>query len=107
MSQLINDNNQVVGETLVGGVEHAAIWTAANGAQDLNTLYASALPSGFVLNDATGIDDNGDIVGIGTDSASHATQAFLLLSQVPEPSTLLLAATGLTGLLACAWRKRK
>ena len=43
MSQLINDNNQVVGETLVGGVEHAAIWSAANGVQDLNTLYASAL----------------------------------------------------------------
>jgi hypothetical protein len=26
---------------------------------------------------------------------------------VPEPSTLLLAASGLVGLLACAWRKRK
>ena len=25
----------------------------------------------------------------------------------PEPSTLLLAATGLLGLLAYAWRKRK
>ena len=26
---------------------------------------------------------------------------------VPEPSTLLLAAAGLAGLLAYAWRKRK
>ena len=26
---------------------------------------------------------------------------------VPEPSALLLAACGLTGLLAYAWRKRK
>jgi hypothetical protein len=107
MSQLINDSNQVVGQELVGGVEHAAIWTSANGVQDLNTLYASALPSGFVLNDATGIDNNGDVVGVGTDSLTHANQAFLLLNQVPEPSTLLLAASGLVGLLAYAWRKRK
>jgi hypothetical protein len=29
------------------------------------------------------------------------------VSQVPEPSAVILAATGLVGLLACAWRKRR
>ena len=29
------------------------------------------------------------------------------VAAVPEPAALLLAATGLLGLLACAWRKRK
>jgi hypothetical protein len=30
-----------------------------------------------------------------------------LTTQTPEPSTLALLATGLVGLLAYAWRKRK
>jgi hypothetical protein len=83
MSQLVNDNNQVVGQIDIGGVEHAAIWSAASGLQDLNTLYASFLPSGFVLNNATAIDDNGDIVGVGTDSLGNANQAFLLRQFLP------------------------
>jgi hypothetical protein len=29
------------------------------------------------------------------------------IAAVPEPSAMLLAAAGLTGLLACAWRRRK
>ena len=108
MSQLINDNNQVVGQTLVGGVEHAAIWSASSGLQDLNTLYASFLPSGFVLNDATAIDNNGDIVGVGTDSLGNANQAFLLRQLLPGDAnedgkvdindlTIVLAHYGQTG----------
>jgi hypothetical protein len=31
----------------------------------------------------------------------------VLMTLVPEPSTLLLAAAGLIGVLACAWRKQK
>ena len=31
----------------------------------------------------------------------------LTVAPTPEPSTLLLAGTGLLGLLAYAWRKRK
>jgi hypothetical protein len=29
------------------------------------------------------------------------------IKAVPEPSTLLLTVSGLVGLLACAWRRRK
>jgi hypothetical protein len=102
-TQCINDSEQVVGRMNVAGVYHAAIWE--NGSvTDLNTRYADILPGGFVLNNATAIDNRGNIVGIGSDS-SHVNQAFLLWAPVPEPSTLLLAASGLIGLVALAWRK--
>ena len=41
---------------------------------------------------------------------SSTTYAFILqlpMATTPEPSTLLLAASGLLGLLAYAWRRRK
>jgi probable HAF family extracellular repeat protein len=106
--QMINDNGVVVGYEVVGGVDHAAIWN--NGTvTDLNTLCASVLPTGWVLNDAMAIDDNGDVAGFGTDPSNNATQAFVIYGAVPtpEPSTLVLAAGGLLGMLVYAWRKRK
>ena len=62
-----------------------------------------------MLNNATAIDNNGDIVGYGTDSSSNTYQAFEILNvaATPEPGTLTLLAAGLVGLLAYAWRKRK
>jgi hypothetical protein len=75
---------------------------------DLNTVLSNyGTTSG--ANWATG-DFNGDGSVDGSDlntvlsnygTSSHATAA------VPEPSTLLLAAAGLVGLLAYAWRKRR
>jgi hypothetical protein len=41
-------------------------------------LYAAVLPSGFVLNCATAINDHGYIAGYGTDAAAHTKQMFLL-----------------------------
>jgi hypothetical protein len=38
---------------------------------------------------------------------SNYNQSLGVAAAVPEPSALLLAAAGLMGLLACAWRKRK
>ena len=57
------------------------------------------------LSVADDIDGNGDIAGVGITS-SGADDAFLL-TPTPEPSTLLLTATGLAGLPAHALRKRK
>ena len=87
MQQTINASGQVVGFEVVGGVNHAAVWQ--NGTiTDLNTLYAASLPSGFVLNTATAIDDLGDIAGYGTDSLSHAAQAFFLKAILPGDANL-------------------
>ena len=41
------------------------------------------------------------------DSSGHWAMARFETGQIPEPSTLVLFATGLVGLLAYAWRKRK
>ena len=54
---------------------------------------------------ADGINNSGEIVGYGT--TGGVVHTFALLNIVPEPSTVLLAATALIGLLAYAWRKRK
>ena len=75
---------------------------------DLNTLVQGGLGQFTELNIAYGVSPNGEyIVGDGTTSAGY-TQGFLLTAvATPEPSTLLLAVSGLMGLLACAWRKHK
>ena len=84
-----------MGEEQVGGVWHAAIWDASNGLRDLNALYgpsgANILPSGFVLNAATAINDSGFIVGYGTDSSGNTNQMFVL-SRPPCPATPISTA---------------
>ena len=61
-----------------------------------------------MLNNATAIDNNGDIAGYGTDGSGHTVQAFVILNQAtPEPSALLLAMAGMAGLLAYAWRRKR
>ena len=56
------------------------------------------------INLAKAIDDNGDIVGNGDDSAGN-THAFLLTPQVPEPGWL--GIVGLVGFMAMAKRRRR
>ena len=46
-------------------------------------MYAATLPAGFVLDDATAIDNNGDIAGYGHDASGHTVQAFLLRALLP------------------------
>ena len=75
------------------------IWTSADGMLNLNTLIAPQ--SGWVLGGATGINDVGQIVGGGLlNGIDHA----YLLTPVPEPSTLALAALGTVALLAAGRR---
>ena len=83
------------------------IYDATNGVRDMNTVFAGIIPNGWTLTTATGIDSNGDIVGYMTNNGGSNNEGFLITASVPEPSALLLAATGLVGLLAYAWRKRK
>jgi hypothetical protein len=109
----INDNGQVVGWDFNGtksaSTEYAFIaGTTAGSAAPLSN-YVPNLGDFSRLSQALAIDDAGCIVGIGisTISGSGNTDVFLLTPvATPEPSTLLLAISGLIGLLAYAWRKR-
>ncbi len=79
-SQAINDSGVVVG-CIVNGANSsgydAATWQ--NGTiTDLNALYAPVLPAGFVLDNATAIDNGGDIAGYGHDASGNNVQAFVL-----------------------------
>jgi probable HAF family extracellular repeat protein len=106
----INNDGVIVGisnTTTTGSVYHAFIYgyNGVNTMQDMNTVFASIIPSGYTLTCATGIDNSGDIVGVMNNGT--LTRGFLIAATVPEPSTLLLTATAVAGSLAYAWRKRK
>jgi len=73
---------------------------------DIQTLMNS-VSSGYTFCAVWGITDatNPQILVWGRDSSS-IMESFLL-TPTPEPSTVILLATGLAGLVAYAWRKRK
>lgn len=61
----LNNNGQVVGYSQdPNGQSKAFVWDEVNGIQDLNNFIQPN--SGWVLESATGINDNGQIVGNGT-----------------------------------------
>jgi hypothetical protein len=72
----------------------------------LTSVLATGQGTGWTPYYAYGCDNTGDIVGFGKVGSTY--YAYLMTPvPTPEPSTLLLAASGLVGLLAYAWRKRK
>jgi len=83
----LNDNVDVVGSSSFSdGTQHAFLYQG-NGSQtmlDLNDLIPT--DSGWVLNKATGINDKGQICGVGEiDGVSHA---FLLTPMLAAPADL-------------------
>ncbi len=95
----INNAGLVVGEALVPfyaiTINRAFIYS--NGTiTDLNNLVDPN--SGWNLQDATGINDNGQIVGYGI--GPDGQQDAFLLTPTPEPATMGLLAIGLAALLA-------
>jgi probable HAF family extracellular repeat protein len=72
----INNSSQVVGyAVLPGAVYHAFVWSEAAGMQDLNDLITAN--SGWTLEFAFAINDNGQITGRG--SINGQDHAFLLM----------------------------
>jgi probable HAF family extracellular repeat protein len=72
----INNVGQVVGGSWLPGntTGHGFLWTSSGGMQDLNNLIPAG--SGWVLQDARGINSAGQITGLGT--ISGQTHAYLL-----------------------------
>jgi probable HAF family extracellular repeat protein len=76
----INNNEVVVGfSTRIDGTGYAFSWTRAGGMIDLNTLLPPN--SGWVLLEANGINDNGQITGYGLHNG--AGRAFRLSPYIP------------------------
>ena len=76
-----NTNGSVIvgWATLSNGEGRAFIWDAQNGMQDLNTLYASLLTDGSILERAIAMSPDGRyIAGIGYNATSRRREAFLL-----------------------------
>jgi hypothetical protein len=90
----INASGLIVGQSDAADDSniHAVLYTTSGGIIDLNDEIATG--SGWVLEDATSINDNGDIVGYGTydDGIDGPVQdAFLLTpASVPEPTSAAL-----------------
>jgi probable HAF family extracellular repeat protein len=92
----MNDLDQIVGYgDGINGTQdqqRAFIYNPGSGTIGLNALISPS--SGWVLEEATAINDSGQIVGFGTNPQGN-TDAFLL-TPLPEPASgvLLLAAAG-------------
>jgi hypothetical protein len=110
----VNDNGLVIGDNAqmicsgTQGIYTSRAMAYINGQTvDLTTAYA---PIGVTFNMAVAVNDAGQILvwSQGAQEAYTGTTSYLLTPvPTPEPSTLLLCATGLLGLLAGARRKRK
>ncbi len=84
------------------GAQHAFLSHGSGPIEDLNDLIPSG--SGWTLEQANCVNDNGQIVGLG--SIGGHTHAFLL-TPTPEPSTLALLGAGAIGLIGYKWRRRR
>ena len=78
----VNDSGVIVG----GSDGHAFIWDSVNHMQDMNTVFASIIPANWTLLDADAIDNNGDIVGYGSNNGTY--QGFLLTPALPGDANL-------------------
>jgi probable HAF family extracellular repeat protein len=92
----INNNGQVVGDAMTAGnaAERAFLYSGGT-MRDLNNAVTPG--SGWTLVEADAINDNGDIVGWGT-NPSGQIHAFLL-TQIPEPGSFSLLLLGGAALL--------
>jgi probable HAF family extracellular repeat protein len=76
----INNVGQVVGYAFFSNTDtHAFVWSPSTGMLDLNNLIPAN--SGWLLQGAGAINDQGQIVGWGLLNGNGQTEAFLLTPQ--------------------------
>ncbi len=101
----INNSGQVVGWSSSGANTGEQAFLYSGGTMNnLNNFIPSA--SGWTLEQATGINDNGQICGYGI-NPSGQTDSFLLTptAPTPEPSTVALLGVGAVALIGYRWRR--
>jgi probable HAF family extracellular repeat protein len=96
----INNLGQAVGYSSFADTYHAVLWTESNGLLDLNTAIVDLSGWSHVFA-AYGINEKGQIVGMG-ETTGNRTHAFLL-TPVPIPSAAYLFAGALG---AMGWLRR-
>ena len=87
----VNNAGQVVGSAREDNVSIAVLWDPAAGLVDLNDWLAP--DSGWVLREARGINQRGDIVGYGYVDGEIGVRAFLLKAPIVEADAEPVAAT--------------
>ena len=104
----VNSSDYAVGWCQTQNVDEAFLWTSADGMLRLSDL-ADNSANGWILQQATAINDSGYIVGFGINPGGFR-EAYLLKPQksVPEPSAIALIAVGLVtlGLIPVSNRDR-
>lgn len=100
VANAINSSGQVVGQYWASGYTYGFVYSNST-LTNLNDLID--LSSGWALVSANGINDLGQIVGVGT-NAEGQSRAYLL-TPVPEPA--LAGMAGLTSICFLARRRRK
>jgi probable HAF family extracellular repeat protein len=98
----INNHGEIVGYTYNVNLDYTAIVDINGVKSNLNTLISPT--SDWDLQQATDVNSLGDIVGFGLNPSGNQ-QAFLL-TPIPEPGTLSLAALGATA-LSCRLRSNR
>ncbi|MBU6409750.1 MAG: immunoglobulin domain-containing protein, partial [Verrucomicrobia bacterium] len=92
----VNNAGQIVGylgTDLIGnggGIHHAFTWDSVQGMRDLNTLIDTN--SGWFLSEAAGLNDNGQVVGVGV--ISNQAHAFVLNTTTLSVTRLIPAGGG-------------
>jgi probable HAF family extracellular repeat protein len=87
----INDHGEIVGATAIAvGQPYYHAFLYINGQmKDLNSLIDPN--SGWTLVEATGINNQGEIIGRGTNTSSGGLRQAFLLTPLPEPGFATLA----------------